>query len=279
MAHDTRDLRGQVVLITGPARGIGAATARRLAARGARLALVGLEAERLRSLAQELGPETLWVEADVTDAAALDAAVEATVERFGGLDVAIANAGIPPPVTTVDRIDPAAFARVIDVNLLGVFSTVRAALPALTARDGYMLLIASLSAAAHGPLTGPYSAAKAGVEALGNVLRLETARQGVDVGVAYFGFIDTDMVRDSYAQPGAREMREGAARFLVRPLPVERAAKGIVRGIERRSQRIVVPRRVWPLVLAPGLLRPLVDGATRGAGLERALDAARRERG
>ena len=109
----------------------------------------------------------------------------------------IANAGIAPPVTTVAGVDPDAFERVIDINLLGVWRTVRATLPHVRARRGYILCIASMAAAVHAPLMAPYNMAKAGVEALADSLRPELAGDGVAVGCAYFGFIDTDMVRDS----------------------------------------------------------------------------------
>ena len=87
-------MRGKTVFITGAARGIGAESAERLHARGANVALVGLEPERLRQNAERLGERAAWFEADVTDLEALEAAVAGTVERFGGIDVAIANAGI-----------------------------------------------------------------------------------------------------------------------------------------------------------------------------------------
>src|SRR3954452_18266221 len=93
-------LAGRSDLITGAARGIGAELARKSAARGARVALVGLEPELLAKVADELGPEHLWAECDVTDPEALKAAVERTVETFGGLDIVVANAGIAP-LTTV----------------------------------------------------------------------------------------------------------------------------------------------------------------------------------
>lgn len=138
-------LTGRVVLVTGPARGIGEATARLLAARGARLSLVGLEPERLEALAGELGPGHLWFEADVTDSAAMERAVRGTVEALGGIDVVVANAGVAAngtvAVTPVD-----ALVRVIDVNLSGVVRTVHAALPAVTERRGYLLLVSSAAA-------------------------------------------------------------------------------------------------------------------------------------
>src|SRR2546421_12799470 len=116
------DVWGKVVLITGAARGIGGEAARQLYAKGAQLSLVGIEPELLEQRAQELGSRAAWFEADVTDTEALQRAVDATVERFGGIDVVIANAGIAP-IGTVSTIDPEAFERTIEIHLLGVSRT------------------------------------------------------------------------------------------------------------------------------------------------------------
>ena len=121
-------LAGTTVLITGAARGIGAALARKAAARGARVALAGLEPELLAQVADELGPEHLWVECDVTDPDALRTAVQRVVDTFGGLDVVVANAGIAP-LTTVMTSSAHALARTIEVNLIGTMLTAHAALP------------------------------------------------------------------------------------------------------------------------------------------------------
>src|SRR6187431_3157810 len=182
--------RGKTVFITGAARGLGAETARRVAARGANVALVGLEPEELARVAAQCGSNAAWFECDVTDTDALARAVE----RFGGIDVVMANAGIAPG-GMVRSTDPAAFERTIEVNLLGVWRTVRATLPHVIDRQGYVLVIASLAAAIHGPGMAAYSASKAGAEAFANSLRSEVRHLGVDVGVGYFSFIDTDMVR------------------------------------------------------------------------------------
>jgi NAD(P)-dependent dehydrogenase (short-subunit alcohol dehydrogenase family) len=256
------DVRGKTVLVTGAARGIGAESARQLAARGARLSLVGLEPERLETLAGELGPDTTWFEADVRDTDALERAATGTVERFGGIDVAIANAGIRNPMATVATVDPDAFERVIEVNLIGVWRTVRALLPHLLESQGYLLCIASLAAAAHAPLMAPYAAAKAGVEAFANCLRQEVRSRGLDVGVAYFSFIATDMVREGQEIARAQTGQE-PPRQMAKPIPLEKAAAGIVRGVERRSQRVVVPRAIYPIVLAGELWRPAVELAAR----------------
>ena len=164
------------------------------------MSLVGLEPDLLRQVAEGIGEQAAWFEADVTDLAALNRAVDATVERFGGIDVVIANAGIAP-FGTVATIDPVAFERTIEVNLIGVWRTVRATLPHVVARQGYILPIASLAAALHPPMIAHYAATKAGVEAFSDSLRAELAHTGTRVGVAYFSFIDTDMTREGLSSP------------------------------------------------------------------------------
>lgn len=193
--RNTRSLAGQAVLITGAARGIGAEVARQAAARGARVALVGLEPDLLAQVAAELGPEHLWVEADVTDPEALDAAVARAVDVFGGLDAVVANAGIAP-LGTVATSSPRALSRPIDVNLTGAMLTAKAALPAVSARRGHVLLVSSAAAFGVMPGMSAYCAAKAGLERFGDVLRLEVAHLGVTVASAHPTWIDTDMVRD-----------------------------------------------------------------------------------
>ncbi|HEY3019012.1 MAG TPA: short-chain dehydrogenase/reductase, partial [Solirubrobacteraceae bacterium] len=239
----TWDLRGRTVLITGAARGIGAESARQLRAKGARLALAGLEPELLERRAAELGGDTAWFELDVTDHDALEAAVAGTVERFGGIDVVIANAGVAPngPVATID---PAVFERTIEVNLLGVWRTVRVALPHVVARRGYVLPIASVAAAVHPPLMAAYTASKAGVEAFADSLRGELAHTGTAVGCAYFGFIDTDMVRRSFERRSAQMSQERGAVRLGKWASVESAGAAVVRGVEHRARKVYAPRWV-----------------------------------
>ena len=94
----------------------------------------------------------------------------------------------------------------MNVNLFGVWRTDRAVLPHVIERKGYLLNIASLAAAAHAPLMGPYAASKAGVEGLTDSLRVEMAPTGARAGCAYFGFIDTDLVRASFEQPSTKVM-------------------------------------------------------------------------
>jgi NAD(P)-dependent dehydrogenase (short-subunit alcohol dehydrogenase family) len=252
------DVSGRTVFITGAARGIGAATAERLHAQGANVALVGLEPERLEQNAAGLGDRAAAFEADVTDLEALERAVAATVERFGAIDVAIANAGIAfadalatAPVEHVER--------TLAVNLLGVWRTDRAVIGQIQQRRGYLLNISSLSAIAHAPLMGAYTCAKAGVEALTDALRMESAPSGARIGCAYFGFIDTDLVRASYAQPSVELVNGSTPAFIRNPAPLWKAIDAIERGIERRAARVWYPRWVGAAIALRGVLQPLIE--------------------
>jgi NAD(P)-dependent dehydrogenase (short-subunit alcohol dehydrogenase family) len=249
---------GKTVLVTGAARGIGAATARRLHAAGANVALVGLEPDELERLAGELGDRAAAFEADVTDLGALEAAVAGIVERFGGVDVVIANAGVAPN-GSVASVDPEVFDRTIEVNLLGVFRTVRAALPHVVAARGYVLIVSSASALVHTPLMAAYTASKAGVEAFGDALRGELAHTGTKVGVAYFSFIDTDMVRKSFDRPSSRRARDSTPTLFSRVAPLDEAVDAIERGIVTRARHVYAPKSVRPMIWLRSLIQPLSE--------------------
>ena len=255
-----QNLNDKVVLITGAARGIGAATARRLVARGARVALVGLEPERLAELAGELGERAVWFEADVTDQDAVDGAVAGTVAAFGGIDVVVANAGVANNGTVAVN-PPDALVRTVEVNLNGVIRTVSAALPHVTERRGYVALVSSTAAFTMMPGMAAYAASKAGVEQFANCLRLEVAHKGVKVGTAHPSWIDTDMVRDQRA-----ELKTFADAIERMPWPmnsttsVEACAEALADGIERRKRRIYVPRSLALMhALRTVLTSPLAD--------------------
>jgi NAD(P)-dependent dehydrogenase (short-subunit alcohol dehydrogenase family) len=272
------DVRDKVIFITGGARGIGAESARQLVARGAKVSLVGLEPDLLKQRANELGPENaVWFEADVTDEDALQAAVDGTVEALGGIDVTIANAGIGAG-TAFGSTDLDVFDTVVSVNLGGVFRTLQATLPHVTERSGYMLPVASLAAAMHAPMMAAYSATKAGVEALSNCLRTEVAHTGTKVGCAYFGFIDTDMVRRGFeseaAGIAAKKMGPGGPNHSA---PVSKAGAAIVRGIERRARYVYAPRWIIAPLLARTIFQPLQEKATIKRGITDVLDAAARD--
>jgi NAD(P)-dependent dehydrogenase (short-subunit alcohol dehydrogenase family) len=250
-------VNGKVVLITGGARGVGAEVARRLHAKGARLVLTDLDAEPLRALAEELGgpDRALTVVADVCDLASMESAVAQGVERFGGIDVVMANAGIAS-YGSVLAVDPATFRRVVDVNLVGVFHTVRAALPSIIGRRGYVLVVSSLAAYTASPGLAAYHASKAGAEYFANTLRLEVAHLGVDVGSAHMAWIDTPLVQDAKADlPTFTKMLAALPGPLGKTTSVQACGSRFVTGIEKRSSRINVPGWVGAL----RWLRPLVQ--------------------
>jgi NAD(P)-dependent dehydrogenase (short-subunit alcohol dehydrogenase family) len=269
------DVTGKVVLITGAARGIGAEVARRLATKGAKVALVGLEGAQLNEVAEQCGGKA-W-EADVTDWEALETAVAGVVEHFGGIDVVVANAGVAA-TGFVRSMDPKAFERVIEVNLLGVWRTVRAALPEVVRRGGHVVVVASVYAFMNGMGAVSYAMAKAGVEQLGRALRVELAQHGAGASVAYFGFIDTEMVRTTIdADPVSDRMMSALPGPLHKRLQPSAAGEAIARGIERRRPRIIRPRRWAALSVLRGVVNPLVDArASRDAAVQdviRELDA------
>jgi NAD(P)-dependent dehydrogenase (short-subunit alcohol dehydrogenase family) len=249
MATDLSGLRGKRVLVTGAARGIGAALAERLASHGARLALVGLEPETIADVASRCGEGTFVAECDVSNREHVTQAIDAAAEALGGLDVVVANAGIATggPLRSQDI---RSWERVIEINLIGVMYTDRAALPHLERSGGYLLNIASTAAVLRGPGMTAYCAAKAGVEALSDCLRIEMQALGVGVGVAYFLFLDTDMVRDSEREmPLLERAKAEMPRAFARTYPLAPAIDEVVAAIAERRRRVAYPR--WFLKLLP----------------------------
>ena len=239
-----RKLSGQKLVITGAARGIGEKVARVAAARGAQLAVIGLEPDRLRALADDLGPGASWWEADVRDGAALRSAIDACAETMGGIDIVVANAGVVA-YGTVRQMDPASFERVVDINLNGVYRTLKYVTPHMERSRGHVAVIAS--AISFTPLAGmaSYAASKAGVEMLALAYRQEVAHLGITVGLVHPSWIDTDLIRGAEADiPSFQDLRKRL------PYPgnvttsVDRAAAAIVDGLERRRSRVYVPRAV-----------------------------------
>jgi NAD(P)-dependent dehydrogenase (short-subunit alcohol dehydrogenase family) len=249
-----------VALVTGAARGIGYETARLMHAKGASVAVLDLDGQATREAAERIGERTLPIAADVTDQGAMQAAVAEVVERFGGLDVVVANAGIAPEGATTRTMPPEEWERVVEVNLLGVWRTVRAALPQVSERRGQVVLIGSLASFLNGLMLSPYAAAKAGVEALGRPLRVELAPFGASATVAYFGWVDTEMVRDGLdRQPGGKRMQELLPKAFFKRIKPEEAAAALVHGIEERAPRVFAPKW-WRYASAfRGLLNPVFD--------------------
>ena len=274
MTRPVFDVDGKVVLVTGGARGIGHDTACRLAARGARLALLDIDGPAAERAAAAIGPGAIALAVDVSDAIAMAAAVTTVVERLGGIDVVIANAGIEPPPATMLSVDPAQFDRVLAVNLHGVWNTVKATLPHVVARRGHVVVVASAYAFMNGAMAAPYAISKAAVEQLGRALRSELAPHGATAGVAYFGFIDTDLVRRAFASEVVGAARRALPGWLTRPIEVGRAGEAIARGIERRSARMTAPGWVAPASVLRGAIAGLDGLMTRDRRMHAAIRLA-----
>jgi NAD(P)-dependent dehydrogenase (short-subunit alcohol dehydrogenase family) len=257
---DRYDLNGKVALVTGAARGIGYETARQMHMRGASVAVLDLSAEEARQAAERIGARAIGLGGDVTDQSALMNAVAQIVEELGGIDVAVANAGIAQKqFATVRGISGEEWERVFEVDLLGVWRTVRAALPQIVERKGQMVVVSSVYAFANGFGNTPYAVAKAGVESLGRALRVELKPHGASASVAYFGWVDTKLVQDAFAQESAGRVEKLSPKWLLKRISPEEAGAGLVRGIEEQAPRIFVPKW-WRYVSAMrGLLNPLLD--------------------
>jgi NAD(P)-dependent dehydrogenase (short-subunit alcohol dehydrogenase family) len=239
-----RKLTGRRLVVTGAARGIGEQVALLAAARGARVALIGLEPDRLHRLAEGIGPAASWCEADVRDGPALQAAIDKSAAHMGGIDLVVANAGVVS-YGTVRQVDESSFERVLDVNLNGVFRTLKYATPHLARSRGHVTVVASALSFIPLAAMASYGASKAGVEMLALAYRQEVAHLGVTVGLVHPSWIDTDLVRGAEADlPSFRGLREQL------PYPgnvttsVEQAAAAIVDGLAHRRSRVYVPRAV-----------------------------------
>jgi NAD(P)-dependent dehydrogenase (short-subunit alcohol dehydrogenase family) len=254
------EIAGKVALITGGARGIGFGTAQALAKRGAVVVIVDLDQGAAQSAAGQLSGRALGLAADVTDRGAMQRVVATVTEQRGGLDLVVANAGVASRAATVRAMSGEAFDRVLAVNLGGVYNTVITAMPQIAARRGHIVVTSSIYAFVNGLGAAPYAMAKAGVEQLGRALRAELVPHGAGASVAYFGFIDTEMVHLAIdADPLADRMKEQLPKLLRKRLTPAQAGEAIARGVEKRAPRIIAPKR-WALFSAlRGIINPLLD--------------------
>ena len=240
MTSSKSSLAHRVVLITGAASGIGAATALEVVAKGGIPVLVDCDAEPLANMAQQCGPQTLHWVADVTKLQAMQQVVEQTLLNLGRIDIVFANAGVAA-FGPIAYIEPDAWKRCIEVNVFGVFNTIRAALPAIMQQSGYVLINASSSSFAHPPVMSAYAASKSAVEAMGNSLRIEMAAHGVGVGVVHAGWVRTPLVTEGALHPGFVRLRATMPGPMNSETSPEETARVIVQGMLDRKRRIWVP--------------------------------------
>lgn len=254
------ELDGAACLVTGAGQGIGLETARALHARGARVALLDVDGARAQAAAVSLGGRALAVQADVRDRDGMAAAIAQVVEAFGGLEVVVANAGVTPARGTLRRLDPEDFDRVLDINVTGVFNTVRPAIEPVIAAGGHMVVVASVAAIMPGPMGSPYMISKAAAEQLGRALRLELAAHGASAGVAYFGVVETEMTAVTMdADPIAAALGDRMPWPLSRRITAARAGRVLAEGVERRAPRTLAPRGWHAITVGRGLVPAVVD--------------------
>jgi NAD(P)-dependent dehydrogenase (short-subunit alcohol dehydrogenase family) len=259
MTDATYDLTGKVVLITGGARGIGLAIANAAAARGASIALVDLDEDIAAETAITINGEAFGIGADVSDRSQVEVAFAKAIEQFGRVDVVVANAGIAPQTTSARAIPSDEWERVVQVNLYGVWHTVRAGMPEVVRNGGQFVLVSSSYAFMNGAMNSSYAVAKAGVESLGRSLRSELLPIGASATVCYFGWITTEMVTGAFSDPIVDRMRKLAPGFMTRQIPVKKAGEAVVDGIRQRSPRVIVPREYGAFFFMRGILGPLMD--------------------
>jgi NAD(P)-dependent dehydrogenase (short-subunit alcohol dehydrogenase family) len=260
MTRSKYDLTDKVVLITGGNGGIGSATARELLIRGAKLAIVDIDPQTPGLAAALSADASLGIVGDVRDRASLESAVAQTVERFGRLDIAIANAGLLARAATLRSTPAAAVENTFAVNVGGVVNTVAASVDQVIANEGQIVVISSVFAFINGMGSIPYAMSKAAVEQLGRGLRVELADHGVSVTTAYFSLVDTDMVKQGVDEdPVVFELLATLPRAMLKRVTPQSAAIAIADGLERRTVRVVHPSRWKTLSALRGLVGFALD--------------------
>ena len=260
MTRQSYDVGGKVVLITGGTGGIGSATARELLRRGAKVAIVDVDPDTPQIAARMSSRSAFGAVADVRVRDTLHRAVAEIVDRFGRIDIAIANAGILSRAATLRTTPASSIESVLAVNVTGVVNTVQAAMDQVIAHRGQFVLISSVFAFLNGMGTIPYAMSKAAVEQLGRGLRVELAAHGVSTTVAYFSLIDTDMIK--HGVDGDRVVDDLLAALpkpLLKRLQPGSAATALADGLTRRSPRVMAPARWQPVSALRGIVAMALD--------------------
>lgn len=263
MPADRQPLYGRVAVVTGAARGLGAAMAEVLVERGAQVALLGREERTLARVRDSLpaGTCACW-EADVTDDQGMRRVGAEIRARLGPPSVVIANAGVAEGGPFAES-DPTVWRRVVEVNLVGSAITARTFLPDLVDACGYFLQVASLASIGAAPMMSAYCASKAGAESFAHALRAEVAHRRVGVGIAYINWTDTDMVRDADEYAVLRELRGHMPPPARKVFPVAYVAERLVTAVERRRASVYVPRWLRSTQLVRAAMPPVVTWLSR----------------
>jgi len=260
MTRQAYDLHGKVVLITGGTGGIGSATASELIRRGAKVALVDVDPETAQIAARMSQHSAMGTIADVCVRSTLDLAVADVVDRFGRVDIAIANAGILSRAATLRTMPTSSIESLLAVNVSGVINTIQAAMDQVIAHRGQFVLISSVFAFLNGMGTIPYAMSKSAVEQLGRGLRVELTAHGVSTTIAYFSLIETNMIKRGIDDdPVVDELLGALPRAFLKRLQPETAATAIANGLAHRSPRIMEPSRWKPISALRGLIAPAMD--------------------
>ncbi|WP_088041927.1 SDR family NAD(P)-dependent oxidoreductase [Bacillus sp. EAC] len=250
-------VQGRVALVTGASRGLGAGLVERMAKRGMKVVLFGLEPELMKEVATPFGSKMRIVEGDVTSLEDLKGAVNTAISAFGKLDVVVANAGIGT-IDPLENIDPNNFRKVIDVNLIGVFNTLHAAAPSLKESKGYAMVVSSMAAFIQSPLNSHYTASKAAVFAMANCFRLEMRPFGVDVGTIHPSFANTDMMKEIEVVPGGKQLWNGN-KGVWGMLEPEVVIDAMEHALLTRKRMTVVPKKFWLAAMCPSFAQPLIE--------------------
>lgn len=254
-------LPGKVALITGGADGIGLATATCLHEEGVKIVIVDRDQGAAERAANRFGEQkSLAICADVTDRAAMRAAVETVIAKFGRLDIVVANAGITPVPSTLRTCKLDDFDRVMAVNLTGVLNTIHPAIEELIRCQGHIVVVSSVAAFSPPMCAASYMVSKAGVEQLGRALKLELAQHGVTTTVSYFGVVDTTLVKNGIDKdPLGQKINQQLPPFWRKRVTPRRAGEVITEGIKTRAEITIEPASWGVLSMLRGMANPVLD--------------------
>ncbi|MGZ5308068.1 MAG: SDR family NAD(P)-dependent oxidoreductase [Solirubrobacterales bacterium] len=255
---------GTRAIVTGASKGIGRATAKALAGRGAKLGLIARGAEGLEQLAAEIGDGATALPADVADRESINAAVEKFVDQAGGLDIVVANAGIARYAPFTEQ-DPEDVERMVMTNVLGTINTVRAGLePMLDSASGHIVVLSSGAGLRAFPWGAVYGATKAADKAFAEALRHELSGTGVSLTTVFPGEVATSLHDEATQLPDWRNSKDA--------IPPELVASATIEAIEEDRRELHIPASVRLLAIndiAPGLLDRMLALVRGGAAAPR----------